>query len=257
MNPLASSLTFCLLVLLSGQTFAGTIGDSAAQEKCRTLHPGATIDSSPDTAYLNQQCLLNCAFGGHVWTHFMNEELPCSGSNITKVCLLRSFAGSQNNLIFLSLLQFCHNGECVTADKLPLGSLSIDIESASLAVESANLQVTSCIQNHTVNTEVTTFPLADHGSCLTCSTPISRSTDFAFWGHHCSDDETAVFSDQAHVAFEVWAREGAQRSFLGGATLTVPELATGERNGKLLRLPLKAGDVAGQVSVRVTWTAIN
>ncbi len=58
-----------------------------ARVTCSRLHPGVVIDrTSNDTAYFNSHCLLNCAIGGRVWTHFLAEGRPCpqTGKGVRK-----------------------------------------------------------------------------------------------------------------------------------------------------------------------------
>ena len=59
-------------------SYAGAV-DAEAQEKCKAIHH--TDVDLPDTAYLNQKCLLNCNIHGRIWTHFMNEDMPCPGTS--------------------------------------------------------------------------------------------------------------------------------------------------------------------------------
>ncbi|KAH9407245.1 hypothetical protein TYRP_012795 [Tyrophagus putrescentiae] len=214
------SIAFCL-------TGKIVLAEDAALARvtCSRLHPGVVIDrTSNDTAYFNSHCLLNCAIGG----------------------------------------RFCHSGACQPAP--PTGYLDVQIESASVAGVSShsnsNLQVTACLQNQTSVSAQTPLPLPEHASCVSCATSVVAVTEggFAYWNQVCSGGGASsghLFNELATVTFELWATVGPfqeAKHFIGGASVSVPEMSREQSSGRLLHLPLRAGHLAGQVTVRVTWT---
>ena len=140
----------------------------------------------------------------------------------------------------------------------------MQIESASVAGVSShsnsNLQVTACLQNQTSVSAQTPLPLPEHASCVSCATSVVAVTEggFAYWNQVCGGASSGhLFNELATVTFELWATVGPfqeAKHFIGGASVSVPEMSREQSSGRLLHLPLRAGHLAGQVTVRVTWT---
>src|SRR5699024_7384652 len=109
-----------------------------------------------------------------------------------------------------------------------------------------------CIFNGT--TEMS-LPMVDRSQCTTCNTGIIQNSAYPIWNSICSGSGNLLFVEDARVTFEVFDNfaTGSQ-VFLGGASLTIPQLLSHGDNHKRLHLALIGGHVAGQINARVTWT---
>ena len=124
-------------------------------------------------------------------------------------------------------------------------------QSVSLA-SPANAYASVCIFNGT--TEMS-LPMVDRSQCTTCNTGIIQNSNYPIWNSICSGSGNLLFVEDARVTFEVFDNfaTGSQ-VFLGGASLTIPQLLSHGDNHKRLHLALIGGHVAGQINARVTWT---
>lgn len=77
-------VTFALVFRLSTDQLVLAEDTELAREACSKLHTGVAVDRK-DTGYFNNRCLLNCAIGGRVWTHFMaeGEHCPQTGKGVS------------------------------------------------------------------------------------------------------------------------------------------------------------------------------
>ena len=220
-------MKFIYSIALVALCLAGAqAADTAAQAKCRSLHH---VDVDAGTAYANSQCLLNCIIHGASTVHDMNEGLACPTAS----------SG------------ICQHGQCVQAAKL--GHIDIEVVSASLSTR-ANAYATVCIQN---STTPLTLPIQNRASCVSCSSNVVPSTTLPTWHSVCAGSGKYLFVSDARVSFEVWDNHGegaANKIFLGGASVTIPQLLSHGDNHKQLHLALTGGHTAGQVNAIVTWT---
>jgi len=90
--------------------------------------------------------------------------------------------------------------------------------------------------------------------CSRCETDVIATTTMAAWNKVCSTSKM-LFSDQARVAFELGDHHGPNDNyFVGGTSLTIPQLLSHGDSGKKLHLAVTGGHIAAQVNVLVTWT---
>ncbi|KAH9409539.1 hypothetical protein TYRP_010549, partial [Tyrophagus putrescentiae] len=213
--------------------------DVEAQEKCKSIHH--TDVDLQNTEYLNYKCLLNCNIHSRIWTHMMNEDMQCPGLGTKGVC---------------------KSGSCVQERPTPsstpapnpnsnLGFIDIEMESASIA-RPINAYATVCIQNFTVDM---TLPMTDRSQCTTCLTGTVPSSTFPVWKSICSGSGKLLFVEQSRVTFEVFDNFATgNQVFVGGASLTIPQLLSHGDNHKRLHLALVGGHIAGQINARVTFS---
>ena len=151
--------------------------------------------------------------------------------------------------------QVCQHGVCVQRSN-NLGHIDINVVSATLS-RAANAYATVCIQNSSVPL---TLPIQNRASCVSCSTNLQSSTSHPYWNDVCAGSGKYLFVSDSRVSFEVWDSHGtgaANKIFLGGASLTIPQLLSHGDNHRELHLGLTGGSASGSVVGRVTWTPKN
>ena len=200
--------------------------DQMAQAKCRSLHH---VDADPSgTSYSNNHCMLNCNIHGRIFSHAVNDGQSC-------------LLGSGNHV--------CQNGQCVGS--MRLGHIDIEVVSASLN-QRINAYATVCIQNSSVPM---TLPIQDRHTCVSCSTNVATSTNHPNWHSVCAGSGKYMFVDQSRVSIEVWDHHGQGNNvFMGGASLTIPQMLNHGDNHREINLSLTGGHASGQVTTRITWT---
>ncbi|KAJ6225738.1 hypothetical protein RDWZM_004283 [Blomia tropicalis] len=209
-----------------------TKASTEAEEQCRTIHH--TDVDAEDTRYFNEKCLLNCNVHGKIWSHFLNENGPCGPPGYGMIC---------------------NDGSCIKADQAHghIGHIDIEIKSASFS-RAVNAYAMVSIFN---STNEMTLPIQDRSSATTCKTSVITNSDYPHWNSICTGSDALRFVEQSRVIFEVFDNfNGDRQTFLGGASITIPQLLSHGDNNKQLHLALSGGLIASQINCRITWTPI-
>ncbi len=101
------------------------------------------------------------------------------------------------------------------------------------------------------------MPLKNRTTCTSCHTKTISGTLHPVWSAVCEGSHKFQWTDQSRVTFEVWDMiSSTKNNFVGGASLTIPQLIANGDSHKEIPLPLAGGTVSGKIYVRVTWTAV-
>ncbi len=101
------------------------------------------------------------------------------------------------------------------------------------------------------------LPLKNRTGCTSCQTKVINGTLHPVWSAVCTGSHSFQWVDQARVTFEVWDQiSTTSNNFVGGASLTIPQMVANGDNHKEIALPLAGGPGSGKIYARVTWTPI-
>src|SRR5690625_2261674 len=101
------------------------------------------------------------------------------------------------------------------------------------------------------------MPIHNRASCVTCVTNLASTTNHPQWKAVCANSGKHLFVAESRVSIEVWDNHGKgkdKKVFLGGVSLTIPQLLSHGDSHKELHLALTGGTASGQVDTRITWT---
>ncbi|KAH9395557.1 hypothetical protein TYRP_020584 [Tyrophagus putrescentiae] len=220
------TFSFFSSALAANRGNLGELSNSLAQAKCRSLHHQ---DAEPASAFGNSSCFLRCVIHGRSTLHQVNEGQACPSSP-SGICRL---------------------GACIQQQRL--GIIDVEVVSASLS-QRANAYANVCIQN---SSTLMTLPIKNRASCVTCVTnPVNNSLN-PVWNSVCAKSGKHLFVQESRVSIELWDNHGvgaANKVFLGGVSLTIPQLLSQGDSHRELHLSLAGGVASGLLNFRVTWT---